>query len=306
MTTKSMSPLRYPGGKSRIADYIREIILLNGCRKHYVEPFAGGAGVALDLLYDCTVDKITINDKDRAIYSFWQAATYNTEEFCNLIENTPVTTEEWKKQKKIYDDSSSVMQLGFSTFFLNRTNRSGIIDAGPIGGHNQNGNYKINARYNKDELISRIKGLGQRRQKIIITNSDAGDLIRNYIPKLEINSFIYMDPPYYEQGPNLYLNHYMHEDHASLARDILGIKQHWIVSYDNKPEVRDLYSNYSGRTFSIRYSVVNGRTGTEVMFFSDNLRIPKNMNIVRGIDSSTETSFSGSKTVHELDKNLLC
>ena len=290
---RSDSPLRYPGGKSRVSDFMRELVLLNGCRKHYVEPFAGGAGVALNLLYDSTVDRITINDRDPALSSFWWAATYSSDEFCNMIENTPVTIEEWKRQRNIqYSDTSSRFDRGFSTFFLNRTNRSGVIDAGPIGGHDQKGNYKIDARFNKTELVQRIKKIGRFRNKINVTGMDAGELIKRYLPKLDSDCFVYLDPPYMKQGPNLYLNHYSYQDHLKLSKDISAIKQKWVVSYDNVSEICALYSNYSGRTFSISYSVVNGRTGSEVMFFSYGLSVPDRMSIVNGIDRALEINIS--------------
>lgn len=286
---RSDSPLRYPGGKSRISDFIREVVLLNGCRKHYVEPFAGGAGVALNLLYDSTVDHITINDKDRAIADFWWSATYNTEDFCSLIENTRVTVDVWKTQRNIqFGDTSTKMERGFSTFFLNRTNRSGVIDAGPIGGFDQKGNYKIDARFNKEELILRIKKLGRFRDRINVTDMDAGDLIKQYLPKLDPSCLVYLDPPYLKQGPNLYLNHYSPADHQKLSKEISTIKQKWIVSYDNHPEICELYSGYSGRTFSIGYSVVNGREGSEIMFFSNGLNVPEKMSIVNGTNRSKE------------------
>ena len=289
---KSDSPLRYPGGKSRIADFIREIVLLNGCRKHYVEPFAGGAGVALNLLYDSTVDRITINDKDPAVYAFWWAAVYHTDEFCNMIENVSVTIDEWKNQNEIRcNGTASKLDLGFSTFFLNRTNRSGVIDAGPIGGFDQTGNYKIDARFNKRELISRIRRLKGYRNNINVLNMDAGDLIRHYLPKLDPNCLVYLDPPYLKQGPNLYLNHYSYEDHRKLSKAVSTIRQKWVVSYDNHPDIRALYSKYDGRAFSITYSVVNGRAGTEAMFFSKDLNTPGNVSIVRGTDRSAEQSF---------------
>lgn len=292
------SPLRYPGGKSRISDFMREVVLLNGCRKHYVEPFAGGAGVALSLLYDSTVDMITINDKDSAVSSFWWSAVYDSEEFCNKIENVPITVEEWKRQRDIQcDETSSKLDIGFSTFFLNRTNRSGVIDAGPIGGHDQKGNYKIDARFNKDELILRVKKLGRFRDKINVTDMDAGDLIKHYLPKLSTDCLVYLDPPYLKQGPNLYLNHFTYDDHRKLSKNISSLTQKWVVSYDNQPDIRDLYSQYSGRTFSINYSVVNGREGSEVMFFSKNLSVPEQMSIVNGANRVLESNIKSSAHV---------
>ena len=192
------SPLRYPGGKTKIAPLVNAIMEKAGIEKGtYIEPFAGGCGVALALLLSNKVDNVVINDMDTSIYAFWYAILNHTDEFIKLINETQVTIEEWYKQKKIFlkNDVNNLLELGFATFFLNRTNRSGILKAGPIGGYNQTGNYLIDARFNKDNLIKRIERIGQYRDKISLFNLEIKDFIKVVLPKYKSNAFVYFDPP---------------------------------------------------------------------------------------------------------------
>ncbi len=275
------SPLRYPGGKGKIANYIKLVfeknLLLDG---YYVEPYAGGASVALSLLINEYVSKIIINDFDRAIYAFWHSVIFQTDDLCSLILNTDVTIENWLHQKEVQKDKENIplIELGFSTFFLNRTNRSGIIKAGVIGGNQQNGNYKIDARYNKTELIKRIKRIAYYRDRILLYNLDAIELINNISNYLPEKTLIYFDPPYYNKGKELYVNHYKHEDHLLVSQMINGITKHkWIVSYDNTNEIKELYNSKRNIEYNLKYSAVNSTEGSEVMIFHDELYFPKNI-----------------------------
>ena len=180
------SPLRYPGGKTILYKNIRNILeennLIDGT---YMEPFSGGAGLALKLLINNDVKRIVINDYDYAIYAFWHNVLFETEKFCRDIETIKVNLEEWEKQKEIYNNQNiySLYEIGFATFFLNRTNRSGIIKGGPIGGRKQEGKYKINCRFNKPVLINKIKRIGQYSNKIKLYNYDVNEFINKVIMK---------------------------------------------------------------------------------------------------------------------------
>lgn len=273
------SPLRYPGGKGKIANFIKLVfeknLLLDGC---YVEPYAGGASVALSLLFGEYASKIVINDYDRAVYAFWYAVLNKTKRLCEMIADTPVNMETWKNQKQIQrqKESADLTNLGFSTFFLNRTNRSGIIKAGVIGGNDQQGNFKIDARYNKEDLIMRIKRIAKYRDRIVLYNLDAIALIKKIATDLPDRTLIYFDPPYYVKGKELYVNHYKHEDHVLVAQMINGLTQfRWIVSYDNASEIKKLYKGSKKIEYSLNYSAVNATKGSEVMIFHKNLFIPK-------------------------------
>lgn len=271
------SPLRYPGGKNKLSKFIALICQKNSISGHYVEPYAGGASVALHLLFNGYVKEITINDYDRAIYAFWYSVINDTERFCRKIKNTEVTLESWRKQKKIQDnkdDEKDLLKLGFSTFFLNRTNYSGIIDGGMIGGVFQNGEYKIDCRFNKEELINKIRFIAIHKKNIHIKNMDALDLIKKI--KKNKDTIFYFDPPYYLKGPSLYMNHYGHDDHEKVSREIKKIKNaKWIVSYDNTPEIKKMYSRCRKQEYAFFHTAYIARLGKEILFFSGNLSIPR-------------------------------
>lgn len=271
------TPLRYPGGKRKLANFFKIVIKKNGLSDgHYIELYAGGAAVALELLFDEFVSHIHINDLDRAIYAFWHAALYETEELCERIQNVSVTMDEWYRQREIQEqaDGISLLTLGFSTFFLNRTNRSGIILGGVIGGKGQDGTYKIDARFNKSNLIQRIERIGRYRSRITIYNEDAADLIKNTIPILPDRTLVYLDPPYYSKGKGLYKNFYEHRDHKQIAKLITEVDRRWIVTYDNTPKIRDMYVNCPSIIYNLHYSAADRYQGSEVMFLCDALELP--------------------------------
>lgn len=272
------TPLRYPGGKSKLAKFIQLIFeenrLLDG---HYVEPYAGGAGIAFSLLFHEYATHVHINDLNRSVYAFWHSVLNETDNLCRLISDTPVTVSEWQRQKSIQNDLSnqSLLQLGFSTFFLNRTNRSGIISGGIIGGLQQFGEWKIDARYNKDALIARISKIARYRNRISLYNKDAIEFLTEITGTLPEKSLIYLDPPYYVKGQALYQNHYLHQDHVNLAFLVRRqLRQRWIVSYDHVQEIEQLYQDVRKITYHLSYSAADRYKGSEIIFFSDDLIIP--------------------------------
>lgn len=244
----------------------------------YVEPYAGGASVALSLLYDEYVRRVFINDIDRFVYAFWHSVLNETEAFCRLVRDTPLTMDEWRRQKEILvNPDASPLERGFSTFYLNRTNRSGIISGGVIGGKNQAGKWRLDARYNAEDLITRIEKVGRYRRRIILHNLDAVDFLNLVVPQLTSQALIYLDPPYYVKGKeDLYINFYKPEDHSQLAETVRGIRgYHWIVSYDDVPEIRRLYKGYQYIDYTLHYSAQERYRGAEIMFFCDDLEIPE-------------------------------
>ena len=271
------SPLRYPGGKASLANYLKRLFSMNNVDCSYYELYAGGAGAALDLLFSDTVKKIVLNDADFHIYSFWKSILYDTENFIRLIENTIVNIDSWHQQRDIYNDDlahHSNLEVGFATFFLNRCNRSGIITkAGPIGGINQCGEYKIDCRFNKTNLIKRIEQIANRADDIEIHNDDTIDFIKQNLNKLkDENSFMYLDPPYYKKGKSLYLNYYTHTDHENLRNILSTIRDFkWIISYDNVKEINDLYDGFNTSLHLLNYSLQNKRKTNEILIFSDKI-----------------------------------
>lgn len=272
------TPLRYPGGKGKLTDFVKLILAHNDLiGGEYIEPYAGGAGVAINLLLDGYVRHVHLNDLNRSVYSFWRAIFESTERFCNKISNTPITIDEWCLQKEIQLNPSkhSMFDLGFSTFFLNRTNRSGIIRAGVIGGKNQDGVWRLNARFNKGELIERIQALRAFRKQVTLYNFDAAVFLQDVLPTLPRDSLVYLDPPYFVKGHGLYENHYSLADHETIAELVQAKVTHpWLVSYDRVAEICSLYAKCSSLKYGVSYSAQVRYRGAEAMFFGPSLRVP--------------------------------
>jgi DNA adenine methylase len=271
------SPLRYPGGKGRLAQFVADLVDANRLGgSHYIEPFAGGAGAAITLLSLEYVSHIHINDLNRSIHAFWHAVLNDSEELCARIRDTRVTMAEWRRQRALQDNSNATLiDLAFSTFFLNRTNRSGIIRGGVIGGQAQDGEWKLNARFNRDDLILRIEKIARLRHRITLYRHDAAKFISRVLPGLPRRALVYLDPPYYVRGKGLYEDHYNHDDHVEIESLVKSIKQHWIVSYDDTSTIRSLYSDFRQKTFDLHYTAQSRYRGSEVMIFDNDLLIPR-------------------------------
>lgn len=280
------TPLRYPGGKGKFAPFVKDLMKANNLTGDYLEPYAGGCGVALDLLFNGHCQNIHINDYDVAVFNFWKSVTENTDDFLKLLKDTKVTIDEWHIQKAILANPIENGQLahGFATFFLNRTNRSGILKGGVIGGKNQDGNYKLDARFNKENLSQRIEKIGKYSNRIKVYNEDALNLLKNVDALLPSNSLIYLDPPYYVKGQGLYRNFYMHEDHAQIREALDKVKTKWIVSYDNCEEIKKIYSGYLQEDYELNYSAYYKTKGSEVMIYCDTVQPVKIPNKQMALD----------------------
>jgi DNA adenine methylase len=269
------SPLRYPGGKAKVTNFLKLLLLENSLVGiDYVEPYAGGASAALSLLYEDYVDTIQINDLYFGVYCFWQLALNDPSDLCRRIKAVPLTVDEWKRQREIYQGASSdPSAIGFASFFLNRTNRSGIVSGGVIGGLDQTGPWKIDARFGRNGLCERIKKLSRFSDRITVTNEDAAKLLKRYRRSRQ-RKLLYLDPPYYVKGSRLYDNFYSHGDPVIIRDLIIGLRGPWVVSYDSAPQIIELYRGQSSRLYSLGYSAGQATTGSEAMFFSEDLAIP--------------------------------
>lgn len=263
-----------------MALYLKAILAENnliGC--HYSEVYAGGAGVAIELLLDEYVSSICINDLNTHIHAFWDCVLNHTDALCKLIIDTDVNIEEWHQQKNVYNKgaNATLLQQAFSTFFLNRTNRSGIMKGGVIGGKNQDGKWKLDARYNKNDLVDRIQKIAEQRIRIKLLNVDGLNFIQSRANHDNRPSIIYLDPPYYVKGKGLYDNFYTHDDHIAVANALRKVKKtNWIVSYDNAPEIEKMYTGFSSIKYSLSYSAALRYRASEIMFFSRSIKsIPK-------------------------------
>lgn len=266
------SPLRYPGGKTRLANKLLEAIEKNFNQKEkvvLVEPYAGGAGASLALLFAKKVENIVINDLDKAIFIFWKIAVSDTDYLINKIKRTEVTIDEWKRQKAIYISTTDERKLAFATLFLNRTNRSGIMRGGPIGGFDQSGTWKVNARFTKKTIIDRLRKIKEFRNKIEVSNLDGIELLKKLEERKNKDQyFIFLDPPYFQKGQSLYLNHYNNKDHENLS-EFLGKSsfKKWAMTYDDVPYIKNLYATMRTKGFAIQHNAYESKIGREVMIF---------------------------------------
>jgi len=278
------TPLRYPGGKGRLGDWLARVLKYNDLEGGwYIEPYAGGAGAALFLLTKGYINGIVINDLDPHVHAFWWAVLNDTEGFLRLLDDTPVTIDIWEKQRAIHinPEGRTQTEIGFATFFLNRTNRSGILDGGVIGGRKQNGPYPLSVRFAKDNLKQRIEAIARLRDKIALFQKDAVELLRDFRGQIPARSLIYLDPPYYHKGSQLYRNHYRPNDHLAIAQAVAALQTPWLVTYDNCSEIRQLYSGCPMEEFSLHYSIHLTRPkATEVLFYG-NLELPESPTLKR-------------------------
>lgn len=273
------SPLRYPGGKSKLYDIIQPIVANNiyGENRIYIEPFAGGSGLALRLLFNNDIDRLVLNDVDTKLFYFWDACLNNTDELCEKIADCTVDIDTWDIQKRIYSLPThfTPLEVGFASFFLNRCNVSGVLSGGPIGGREQSGTYLLNARFNKNNLIKRIQQIGAVRDRIVFYNYDAIYFLLNIVNQFPLdNTLLNIDPPYVNKGPNLYENSFTEADHAELSNIISLLEHKWIVTYDKCALIDSLYSNFRRKTIILKYSAGAAKEGKELLIYSNRIQIP--------------------------------
>ena len=274
------SPLRYPGGKTQLSNFVENLLEINNIENAiYCEPFSGGAGVAIELLLNDKVHGIILNDFDIGIYSIWKAILDDTNAFIKLIQDTPITMEEWHKQKEIHSekrfDKIYSLELAFSTYFLNRTNRSGIVLGGPIGGYSQEAKDKIDCRFIKAKLISKIQAIADRKDAIKLFNLDATALIDEVLKKQNNEKlFTFFDPPYYKQGQSLYTNFFVDHDHEFLANNIKSMEDYyWITTYDYHQRIAEIYQGVTQKEYYLRYSANRVRKEKEYLFHNAKTKV---------------------------------
>ncbi|MBA0272294.1 DNA adenine methylase [Stenotrophomonas maltophilia] len=280
-SNKLYTPLRYPGGKARFSSLIERIIRDNDLHGgHYFEPFAGGAGLALILLVDDVVEAIHINDIDPAVAAFWKAAVSDTDRLIRMVEMADVSMDAWHHWRSVMigEAAGTDLERGFATLFMNRTNRSGILKGGVIGGKQQAGKYRLDARFMREKICERLKRIGQLSSRINVYEEDAQSILHRSTEFLPERTLIYLDPPYYVKGAGLYRNSYKDDDHKKIARLLLtkDFPFPWIVSYDNAAEIREMYGEASGVSYGLNYTAQRRYVGDEVMYFSDRLSVVPN------------------------------
>lgn len=269
------SPLRYPGGKTQLAPFVKDLLRTNNLsRGVYAEPFAGGAGIAWRLLFAGQVSEVWLNDIDEGIYNLWTSILEKPEDLCELIERTPVTMQQWHLQRQVLASSTDPLKLAFATLFLNRTNRSGIISAGVIGGKAQDGNYKLDCRFNKNELTEKILRIAQYKDVVRVSCLDAKLCIAQWAKALPKRALMNIDPPYFKQGQDLYTNFYQAADHSVLADTIRRLKVSWMLTYDDVPQIERLYTGLPIYRKALTYYAQVKRKANELLVMAPTLKPP--------------------------------
>lgn len=271
----SVTPLRYPGGKSTLINYVENFLIANNINSDIsmVEPFAGSASVTVGLLRDKKIYNAYINDSDPLIYSFWKTILNYNDEFVEMINSIDISLDEWLEYQKylIADPLSKFNQkeLALAFFFLNRTSYSGIIKAGPLGGKKQLSKYNISCRFNKKMIIKKIQFLEQFNDKIEVYNRDGIDFMNNILNDNK-DIFFYVDPPYYDVGRVLYREYFNDQKHIELSNYLKFIQeQPWLLSYNNHEFILKLYQNTKTQTVFLDYHSGNYHKNVKEYVFSN-------------------------------------
>jgi len=284
---KDLSPLRYPGSKKRLVLYLCEIIKYNKLNPDVlIEPFAGGGNIALHFLLNQIVNKAIIADKDKLIYSFWNVLFSNPDYLIDFIKKVKVNLNNFYRYKEMARNFENYEEekLAEACIYLNRTSFSGIMTdiVGPLGGKNQQSQYKIDCRFNKKTLIEKMKYISSLSRNVIVLSFDwkdtikyAQDWVRN--KKRLDRLFFYFDPPFFNKANDLYRCYFNKEEHKQLYEEIICLNYDWVLSYDNAPEIRRLYSNdkYITMHMEVPYSINSHAKRIEKELIITPLALPK-------------------------------
>lgn len=272
--TSALSPFRYPGGKGKLSRFLAYFLVSNNLvGTRLIEPFCGGAGGTLPLLEADLIDRLILNDLNPAVFSFWDSVKNAPDELIKMVLSENVDINAWHHWRNIYnDDTADKIQRGFSAFFLNRTNRSGILHAGPIGGKDQSGAYKIDCRFNRLNLAKRIEKIAIISDRIDVHSIDAAKLISDIAKPFD---FIYADPPYVKEGKNIYQNFsFDDKKHFNFSVVIKRSPAKWLISYDDHPLVHSLYAKAGINVIEFSYVMNQARVGRELLIASSRLSLP--------------------------------
>lgn len=265
------SPLRYPGGKSDFVATAFEIFEKSGFTGlPVVEPYAGSAAVSLGLLDFGLTSHVTLLERDPLLYCFWASVFDRPDELIAAFQDLPITIDTWHRLRPLLlvekPNKRQFLEVGLAGLFFNRTNFSGILNAGPIGGKGQRSKYKVDCRTNKDEIISRLLALAMFSGKVDVHFGDAIDFIKK---NSKSNScFYYLDPPYFTKGELLYRHHYGVREHQQLAAALDTVEFPWLLSYDDHHVIEFLYRNHYLSRLAFRYSAHSPKNHQELLISS--------------------------------------
>jgi DNA adenine methylase len=293
--SSTISPLRYPGGKQKLAGYFRHLIRQNKLNDaNFYELYAGGASISLELLSTGFIRSATLLERDPLIYCFWKSAISYSDELVCKIRNVKITLATWKRMRKFRDiesiEKERIVDMGFAGLFLNRTNFSGILNANPIGGMTQTSEYKVGCRFNKKELIKKIMVVAKFKKHINVEFGDALEFLKKNKWKFRFGkNLLYLDPPYFKQGPNLYRFFYTFEDHKAIAETMSGIDTPWIVSYDRNPTIEKMYRNQVKQIVPLNYEMKHTKKVDELII--SNLSLSEQFQFVASVSRQEKLAF---------------
>jgi DNA adenine methylase len=275
-----LSPLRYPGGKRRLMPYVAAALEENRLQPDlFVEPFAGGASVALELLATARVRRIGLAERDPYVASFWHTVFFDSEWLCRQVEQVDVTLKTWQRMKSTRFRSKRAQAL--ACLFLNRTSFNGTLHdhAGPIGGQKQAGDYKLDCRFPRARLVRRIRtcaALAEGDSVAFVREADALDVIRDARRGFgHENVFLYLDPPFWGKASRLYRFSFTVADHTRLANALRHLRVPYLLSYDAAPEIEQLYSGNGSlqQRVELLYTATQ-RTAEQELVISNLQRLP--------------------------------
>jgi DNA adenine methylase len=248
--------LRYPGGKTNVVGQITSRLqaMFAGLSPsaEYREPFIGSGAVAISLLQR-QPGPAWINDRDPAMAALWDSVInrsdslkllvtlfsdiinvnyfyYYKKYLCSIVnpEDLQRFDPGWVALAKL-----AVHQMSFSGL--------GTCAGGPLGGRSQRGQSRVYSRYNAELLCTKIDSCRDILSTVPLRNGICTclDFEELFSPG---EAVIYLDPPYYEAGPELYQHSFHHNDHVRLAGLLRKETRPWLLSYDANPAILDLYS----------------------------------------------------------------
>lgn len=273
-----VSPLRYPGGKRKLAVLIAQIFATAKRRpKIVVEPFAGGASVSIALLEAGFTDAIALADRDIMVASFWRTVfSDRAEELAHRVEKAKVSLEE--RDRIIKYKPRTDLGRAFQCLYINRTSFSGIINkrAGAIGGRAQDGKYTIGCRFNQDRIASRIRHLSKLKNQVRFVKHQSYENtiaeVRDHVGASmgEEDIFWYLDPPFFEKADRLYRHVFDDDGHRGFRLALDTIPGQFVLSYDDVKSAQELYGDDPrSMAVSMVYSAAENNRPTQEIIVSN-------------------------------------
>lgn len=268
-----LSPLRYPGGKRRLVPYLAAALAENSLRPDlFIEPYAGGASVSLELLYLNLVGRIVIGDADPVVNAFWETVVTDVDWLCEQVESISLDLKTWERMKQT--NFRARRKLALACLYLNRTSFNGALHegAGPIGGKAQASEYDIGCRFPRERLVSRLRKCATLADRIDVAPAqDAMITVRQARERArreDASAFFYLDPPFWAKSRFLYRRSFTDLAHERLADQLHWLQDHFLLSYDPAPEIVELYTGHNAGTVAeieLFYSASSRSAGKEIV-----------------------------------------